>query len=149
MSDKKAESLDDKLKKLEQENQMLTMNVEELTVTNTHLVSATWREREMKQELAATLAELTETKKIVDAQHKSITDSINYAQRIQHAIIPTDKEIASYFKESFVYFKAKDVLLEVTNNIEILGASILKKESNTYFYVCPECKHTHLFGFDN
>ena len=110
MSEEKAESLDDKLKKLEQENQMLTMNVEELTVTNTHLVSATWREREMKQQLAATLEELTETKKVVDAQHKSITDSINYAQRIQHAIIPTDEEISSHFKDSFVYFKAKDVV---------------------------------------
>ncbi|MCF6308682.1 MAG: SpoIIE family protein phosphatase [Flavobacteriaceae bacterium] len=111
MSEEKKEiSLDDKLKKLAQENEMLKMNVEELTVTNTHLVSATWREREMKQQLAATLEELTETKKVVDAQHKSITDSINYAQRIQHAIIPSDKEIASHFKDSFVYFKAKDVV---------------------------------------
>ncbi len=111
MSEEKKEiSLDDKLKKLAQENEMLKMNVEELTVTNTHLVSATWREREMKQKLAATLEELTETKKVVDAQHKSITDSINYAQRIQHAIIPSDKEISSHFKDSFVYFKAKDVV---------------------------------------
>jgi len=110
MSEEKAETLDDKLKKLKQENEMLKMNVEELTVTNTHLVSATWREREMKQQLAATLEELTETKKVVDAQHKSITDSINYAQRIQHAIIPTKEEISSHFKESFVYFKAKDVV---------------------------------------
>ncbi len=110
MSEEKAISLDDKVKKLEQENEMLKMNVEELTVTNTHLVSATWREREMKQQLAVTLEELTETKKVVDAQHKSITDSINYAQRIQHAIIPTDEEISSHFKDSFVYFKAKDVV---------------------------------------
>lgn len=110
MSEEKAETVDDRLKKLEQENEMLKMNVEELTVTNTHLVSATWREREMKQQLAITLEELTETKKIVDAQHKSITDSINYAQRIQHAIIPSDDEISSHFKDSFVYFKAKDVV---------------------------------------
>jgi len=110
MSEEKAESHDVKIKKLKQENEMLKMNVEELTVTNTHLVSATWREREMKQQLAATLEELTETKKVVDAQHKSITDSINYAKRIQHAIIPTEDEIRSHFKESFVYFKAKDVV---------------------------------------
>ncbi len=110
MSEEKVESLDDKIKKLKQENEMLKMNVEELTVTNTHLVSATWREREMKQQLAATLEELTETKKVVDAQHKSITDSINYAQRIQHAIIPTEDEIRSHLKESFIYFKAKDVV---------------------------------------
>ena len=110
MSEEKTDSIDEKVKKLEQENEMLKMNVEELTVTNTHLVSATWREREMKQKLATTLDELTETKKVVDAQHKSITDSINYAQRIQHAIIPTDDEIASHFKDSFVYFKAKDIV---------------------------------------
>ncbi len=111
MSEEKKEMpLDDKLKKLAQENELLKMNVEELTVTNTHLVSATWREREMKQQLAATLEELTETKKVVDAQHKSITDSINYAQRIQHAIIPSAKEISSHFRDSFVYFKAKDVV---------------------------------------
>ncbi len=110
MSEEKEEPVDVKLKKLEQENEMLKMNVEELTVTNTHLVSATWREREMKQQLAITLDELTETKKVVDAQHKSITDSINYAQRIQQAIIPTDNEILSHFKDSFVYFKAKDVV---------------------------------------
>lgn len=110
MSEEKAMSLDEKLKKIEQENEMLKMNVEELTVTNTHLVSATWREREMKQQLAVTLEELTATKKVVDAQHKSITDSINYAQRIQHAIIPSTEEISSYFNDSFVYFKAKDVV---------------------------------------
>ncbi len=110
MSEGEEETLEEILKKIKQENEMLKMNVEELTVTNTHLVSATWREREMKQKLAATLEELTETKKVVDAQHKSITDSINYAQRIQHAIIPTDAEIASCFKESFVYFKAKDIV---------------------------------------
>ncbi len=109
-TEKKELSLEEKLKKLEQENEMLKMNVEELTVTNTHLVSATWREREMKQQLGAALDELTETKKVVDAQHKSITDSINYAQRIQHAIIPSSEEIAALFKDSFVYFKAKDVV---------------------------------------
>ena len=110
MSEEKDGFLDEQVKKLQQENEMLQMNVEELTVTNTHLVSATWREREMKQQLAATLEELTETKKVVDAQHKSITDSINYAQRIQHAIIPTNDEIAENFTDSFVYFKAKDVV---------------------------------------
>jgi len=106
----KEESIESSYKKLEQENMMLKMNVEELTVTNTHLVSATWREREMKQQLAVTLEELTETKKLVDAQNKSITDSINYAQRIQHALIPNNEEIRSHFKDAFVYFKAKDVV---------------------------------------
>lgn len=90
---KAKESPEEKVKQLEQEVEMLKLNIEELTVTNQHLVSATWREREMKQKLGEALDELTATKKIVDAQHKSITDSINYAQRIQHAIIPSKEEI--------------------------------------------------------
>ncbi|MCB0495890.1 MAG: SpoIIE family protein phosphatase [Cyclobacteriaceae bacterium] len=106
----KEQTPEERVKQLEQEIEMLKLNVEELSVTNQHLVSATWREREMKQKLGEALDELTETKKIVDAQHKSITDSINYAKRIQHAIIPSKNEILTHFKDAFVYFKAKDVV---------------------------------------
>ena len=101
--DKDIDVLRDELKKLKHDNDMLAMNVDELTTTNTHLISATWRERELKQELQS-------TKELVDRQHKSITDSINYAKRIQHALIPKFEEIQEEFKDSFMYFKAKDVV---------------------------------------
>ena len=82
------ELLTEQIEKLRKDNEMLNLNVEELSKTNEYLVTATWREREMKQQLHAALEELKETKKLVDKQHKSIKDSINYASRIQDAIIP-------------------------------------------------------------
>lgn len=48
--------------------------------------------------------------KLVEAQHKDITDSIKYAERIQHAILPPDKLVQTTLPNSFVFFKPKDIL---------------------------------------
>lgn len=103
-------SVPEDLEKLRKQNEMLQLNIEELTRTNEFLVTATWREREMKQRLHEALEELTETKKLVDAQHKSITDSIDYASRIQDAIIPKIEDIKDKFTDIFIYHKSKDVV---------------------------------------
>lgn len=104
------DDLQAEIEKLRKENQMLTLNVEELSKTNEFLVSATWREREMKSRLHSALEELKMTKKLVDEQHKSITDSINYASRIQDAIIPKYQDLKTKFTDVFMYHQAKDVV---------------------------------------
>ena len=43
-------------------------------------------------------------------KNKNITDSINYAQRIQTAILPSDKEVNDLFPGSFILFKPKDII---------------------------------------
>ena len=48
--------------------------------------------------------------KVIEEKKKEITDSINYAVRIQNAILPSDKEIKEVLPESFVLFKPKDVV---------------------------------------
>ncbi len=53
---------------------------------------------------------IEEKNKVVEAQHKDITDSIKYAERIQHAILPPDKLVKDTIPNSFVYFKPKDIL---------------------------------------
>src|SRR5690606_19974382 len=90
------------IEKLRKENEMLSLNIEELTRTNEFLVSATWREREIKTKLHNALEELKVTKQLVDTQHKSITDSINYASRIQDAIIPKYNDIRDRFADVFL-----------------------------------------------
>lgn len=47
---------------------------------------------------------------IVEEQHKDITDSIKYAQRIQQAILPPDKLWKSILPQSFVFYQPKDIL---------------------------------------
>lgn len=49
-------------------------------------------------------------KQIVDIKNKEILDSINYAKKIQQAIIPSYTEIRNIFPESFVLLLPKDIV---------------------------------------
>jgi tetratricopeptide (TPR) repeat protein len=47
---------------------------------------------------------------IVEEKNKEILDSINYAKRIQNAILPPVKLVKSHLNNSFILFKPKDVV---------------------------------------
>lgn len=49
-------------------------------------------------------------KMLVDEKQKEIIDSINYAQTIQNAIIPTENDLAKEITDAFVIFKPKDIV---------------------------------------
>ncbi|MEL6538863.1 MAG: SpoIIE family protein phosphatase, partial [Bacteroidota bacterium] len=55
-------------------------------------------------------AELRMTNQMVLAKNKAIQDSINYAKRIQDALIPDESVIRNRFKDSYVFFRGKDVV---------------------------------------
>jgi serine phosphatase RsbU (regulator of sigma subunit) len=46
----------------------------------------------------------------IETQHNEIIDSIEYAERIQFAILPTKENIAKAFPQSFILFKPKDIV---------------------------------------
>ena len=49
-------------------------------------------------------------KNIVEEAHQEIRDSINYAKRIQSAILPSTQEFKKHLPNSFVLYKPKDVV---------------------------------------
>ncbi len=53
---------------------------------------------------------ITQQKNIVEEKHREITDSINYAERIQHSFLATKELLDENLKNYFVYFKPKDVV---------------------------------------
>jgi serine phosphatase RsbU (regulator of sigma subunit) len=53
---------------------------------------------------------VTSQKKIIEKAHQEITDSIRYAQRIQHAIMPSDNLIRTHLKDSFILYRPKNVV---------------------------------------
>jgi serine phosphatase RsbU (regulator of sigma subunit) len=63
-----------------------------------------------KRALLETNKALNEQKKIVEEKNKDITDSINYAKRIQTAILPIREKLLQAFPEHFVFFKPKDIV---------------------------------------
>ena len=54
--------------------------------------------------------EVENQKELVDEKNREITDSLNYAKRIQKAILPADKLVQEYLKESFILYKPKDIV---------------------------------------
>lgn len=67
--------------------------------------------RETELTIANILKEEAEKSKIaIEEKNKSITDSINYAKRIQQAKLPKKDEIYSSLPQCFVLFKPKDIV---------------------------------------
>ncbi|MEO9533599.1 MAG: SpoIIE family protein phosphatase [Crocinitomicaceae bacterium] len=64
----------------------------------------------LEDKVAARTEELQSQKEVVEEKNREIVDSINYALRLQKAIIPTPAKIKSALPDSFVYFKPKDIV---------------------------------------
>lgn len=76
-----------------------------------------FRERRLKQEkmilekkVEERTAEVVRQKEEIEAKNDEITDSINYASRIQEAILPLNDRMRELIPESFVLFKPKDIV---------------------------------------
>lgn len=60
--------------------------------------------------LAESNKQLAEKNEIIEEKNKDIRDSINYAQRIQHAILPPFEKIDRALTDYFIFFKPKDIV---------------------------------------
>jgi serine phosphatase RsbU (regulator of sigma subunit) len=53
---------------------------------------------------------LEEKNKIIEEKNKDILDSINYAKRIQQALLPDDESVRRILPDSFLLFQPKDIV---------------------------------------
>lgn len=53
---------------------------------------------------------IQEQKQIIEERHKETTDSINYARRIQEAVLVSDEYLQNMFTEHFVLYQPKDIV---------------------------------------
>ena len=61
-----------------------------------------------RDEIEAQRDLVTNQKLHIEEIHKEVTDSINYATRIQSAILPGVETLCNYLSETFILFKPKD-----------------------------------------
>jgi serine phosphatase RsbU (regulator of sigma subunit) len=74
--------------------------VDELRNINQHL----------EQKVEERTIEIHKQKEVVELQNKEILDSMNYALRLQKAILPSNETLHEALKENFVLFKPKDIV---------------------------------------
>ncbi len=87
-----------------------------------------FRQNKLKQQ---TNLQLREQHAIIKEKKEEIDHSIRYAKGIQLAILPEDKELKDQFKESFIFYKPKDV---VSGDFYWFG-----KVENEFYCLAADC----------
>jgi serine phosphatase RsbU (regulator of sigma subunit) len=85
--------------------------------------------RKQKHIIELQKGEVQKQKELVDVHQKEIIDSINYAKRLQEAILPTDSYVKQYLPNSFITYIPKDIVagdfiwMEVLDDIIFIAAA--------------------------
>lgn len=66
--------------------------------------------KEAEDKVTKTLAELQFQHKLIEEKNKEIFDSLNYAKRIQNALLASETLLKNNLPDHFVFFKPKDVV---------------------------------------
>ncbi len=116
LTEQKAE-IEQKNFSLQQANEEIMQQKEEITIqrdkldeTNKELEIAFKKSSRQQVEIQKNLAQITEQKEDIEQKNEDITDSINYAVRIQQAILPSEDFIKEILGEHFILFKPKDIV---------------------------------------
>ncbi len=88
--------IEDKNKILEDQNEEITAQRDEIEA--------------QRDEIEAQRNYALEQKELLAKQKEAIMDSINYAQRIQQAILPQESEVNEILPENFIVFKPRDIV---------------------------------------
>lgn len=114
---------------IEQYKTQKSLQTEELDLTQTNidiksLIAEKQRLEQEKQNLKEKTKKLWEQslaihkekeridrlRREIESRHKEITDSINYASRIQTALLPKDSDFQKVFKDYFILWKPREVV---------------------------------------
>jgi ligand-binding sensor domain-containing protein/serine phosphatase RsbU (regulator of sigma subunit) len=66
--------------------------------------------KERTQEIVLKNQNLLDANKTISNKNKEITDSINYAKRIQESVLPNISDLRDHFPQSFIIYKPKDIV---------------------------------------
>ena len=66
--------------------------------------------RKLLKEKERVLENIEIRKAELEFRDKNLTDSLVYAQRIQEALLPSEEYFRSHFRESFIFFRPKDIV---------------------------------------
>ncbi len=77
--------------------------------------------------------------KLLDEKNEKITDSINYAKRIQESILPPLAEIKKHLPESFVLYQPKDIVSGDFYWFHEISNSALSTKRSKLFIAAVDC----------
>ena len=88
-------------------------------------------QKNLEIELDKRTNEVVKKSEELEGKNKSITDSINYALRIQKSILPSKQLMKDHFPESFVFYQPRDIVSGDFYWYEKIG--------DKFIVVCADC----------
>ncbi|MBN2663029.1 MAG: SpoIIE family protein phosphatase [Bacteroidales bacterium] len=95
---------------LSKKNKLLKETNSQIKEKNDELIASEEELRQNNEELLTLNEHVEFQKNKIEKSHKSITNSINYAKRIQYAMMPTHEIFKKYFSDFFILFKPRDIV---------------------------------------
>jgi len=86
-----------------------------------------------KEEVELKQAEIGQQKQVIEEKQKEIVDSINYAKRIQYALLAHEGMLSRHLAGHFVFFKPKDI---VSGDFYWAAAVESDKQEELFFLAC-------------
>lgn len=75
----------------------------------------------------------------VEEKNREILDSINYAKRIQEAILPPTKLVKEYLEESFILYKPKDIVAGDFYWLDTLQGRVDRQSNGLILFAAADC----------
>ncbi len=96
--------------------------------------------RLLEEKVAERTAEVVQQKNVIEARNKDITDSINYAKRIQYTLLANESIMQSGLHEYFILFKPKDI---VSGDFYWAASPSIQGEGRSVFFLaaCDSTGH--------
>lgn len=104
------------------------------------------RQAQLEETVKIKTAEVVEQKQeaekqrdIANIKNKEILDSLNYAKRLQEAILPSPKLVKDWLTESFILYKPKDIVAGDFYWMETSTQIVDGKEKTLIFFAAADC----------
>lgn len=91
------------------------------------------QKKKINHELDLKNQKISHAYKIIDLKQKEMLDSINYAKRIQYALLAHEEFLNKHLPDNFVYFKPKDI---VSGDFYWATKAIDKNEDKLFYLAC-------------
>ena len=97
-----------------------------------------------RDEIEAQRDLVTIQKEHIEGIYKEVTDSINYAKRIQTSSLPNEKLLNEHFGDSFILFKPKDIVSGDFYWFEKVENQIVVTVADCTGHGVPRCIYEHV-----
>jgi serine phosphatase RsbU (regulator of sigma subunit) len=97
-------------KRIQKQSKQISIQAQELTHAYQEIKNTNKTLESQKMVLEDQKSVLEKQKVIIEKKNSNITASINYAQRIQHAMLPRQQDIQNLLPNLFLFFKPREIV---------------------------------------